>query len=308
MKKLYSLSFILMLSITMSYAQTTLFTDNFESYTAGLRLIQQAPGTDWVTFSNIPGFGDDPYVSNTSAISGANSVQISAGKNLVLQLHDKITGRFMIKTFARVTPDRTGFFSILQDFDSYNSIYGMEIYFIENGPGTLNAGGTNSGEFTYIAGDWIPIKVIIDLDDDFATLYINDNEVVSWIWSTGSAGCNSLAKLDAINFYGMSSATAMAETYYDDVEIIELLPLAGGPSNLTSTANGSGINLSWNAPSTGTPDHYAILRNGVVINSSLTTTSFSDENLYPNTYINEVKSHYSGLGYSPSSNISISIY
>lgn len=100
----------------------------------------------------------------------------------------------------------------------------------------------------------------------------------------------------------MPSANAMAETYYDDVEIIEQLPLTDGPDNLISAVSDTGINLTWDAPLAGTPDHYAILRNGVVINSGVTTTSFSDENLYPNTYTYEVKAHYAGLGYSPSSN------
>lgn len=302
MKKQYLSALILMLSISFGYSQTTLFSDDFESYTAGLKLVQQAPGTDWTTMSNTPGNYEDPIVSNAYANSGVNSVKISQSKDLILQLNDKTAGRYLIKAFAKVTPGRAGSFSILQDFDTYNSIYGMDIYFLENGTGTVNAGGTNSGEFTYTPGNWVPINVIIDINDDFATLYINDNEVVSWIWSTGSAGCNALAKLDAINFYGMPSANAMAETYYDDVEIIEQLPITIGPSNLTSTVNDTGIYLTWDAPSSGTPDHYAILRNGVVINSGIATTSFTDENLYPNTYTYEVKAHYAGLGYSPSSN------
>jgi thiol-disulfide isomerase/thioredoxin len=302
MKKFYLITIVLIFSSTIGNAQSTLFFDDFESYTAGLKFVQQAPGTDWTTMNNTPGNYEDPIISNEYAHSGVNSVKIIYNKDLILQLYDKTTGRYMIKALARVTPERTGNFCILQDFDSYNSIYGLEIFFFENATGTVNAGGTNSADFTYTMGIWVPIKVIIDIDDDFATLYIDDNEVVSWIWSTGSAGCNTLAKLDALNFYGKGSATGQAETYYDDIEIISQLPITNGPSNLTSTEYDSGIFLSWDEPSSGTPDHYSILRNGVVINSGITTTNYSDGNLYPNTYEYEVKAHYEGLGYSTSSN------
>jgi hypothetical protein len=307
MKKFYSLVIVLFFCIKLGYTQTTLFSDDFESYTAGLKLVQQAPGTDWTTMNNTPGNYEDPNISDAFAHSGANSVKISQNKDLILQLYDKTSGRYMIKAFAKVTPDRSGYFAILQDFNNYNSLYGMEVNFLENGTGTVNAGGTNSGDFTFTMGIWILVKVIIDIDDDFATLYINDIEVVSWIWSTGSAGCNSLAKLDAMNFYGKSSATAMPETYYDDVEVISQQPITNGPSNLTSTEYDAGIFLSWNAPSTGTPDHYSIIRNGIVIASGITSTSYSDGNLYPNTYEYEVKAHYEGLGYSTSSNTATNI-
>jgi hypothetical protein len=301
MKKIYILTIVLLFCISLGYAQTTLFTDNFESYTAGSKLVQQAPGTDWTTWSNAPGGSEDPIVTDAQANGGTKSVKIMPNNDLVLKLNDKTTGRYQIKMFAKVPSGKIGYFNVLQDFASSNSIWGMELYFNVNGTGTVHAGGENAGEFVYTQGTWVPISLIIDLDDDFATLYVNNNEVVSWVWSTGSQGSNNLQKLDAVNFYGPASGGS-AETYFDDIEFIEQVDLAG-PTNLVATVAGSDINLTWDAPTTGAPDNYSIVRNGVVINSTTTGTTYNDASLYPNTYVYEVKAHFTGLGYSPSSNI-----
>jgi hypothetical protein len=300
MKKLYTLSFLILFCTSFGFAQTTLFTDNFESYTAGSKLVQQAPGTDWTTWSNAPGGSEDPIVSDAQANGGTKSVKIAPNNDLVLKLNDKTTGRYQIKMFAYVPTGKIGYFNVLQDFASSNSQWGMEVYFNVNGTGDVNAGGELSGSFTYVQATWIPISVLVDLDDDFATLYINNSEVVSWIWSTGAQGSGNLLKLDAVNFYGPTSG-GTAECYFDDIEFIEQVDLVG-PENLVASVSGSDISLTWDAPTSGTPDNYSIIRNGVVINSNATTTSYTDVNLYPNTYVYEVKAHYIGMGYSPSSN------
>ncbi len=289
-----------MLCISFGYAQTTLFSDTFESYTAGSKLVQQAPGTDWTTWSNAPGGTEDPLVSNAQANTGTKSVKIAPNNDLVLKLNDKTTGRYQLKFFTKTPSGKIGYFNVLQDFAAGNSLYGLEIYFNANGTGTVNAGGANSGAFVYSQGSWVSINIIIDVDDDFATLYVNDTEVVSWKWSSGSAGANTLHKLDAVDFYGPATG-GTAETYYDDVTFIEQLPL-GGPSNLVATATGSDVALTWDGPASGSPTNYAIVRNGKVINATTTTTNYSDLHVYPGDYQYEVKAHYSGLGYSPSTN------
>ena len=157
-------------------------------------------------------------------------MKIAPNNDLVLKLNDKTTGRYQIKMFAKVPSGKIGYFNVLQDFAAGNSLYGMEVYFNVNGTGTVNAGAENAGSFTYLQGTWVAISIIVDVDDDFATLYVDNNEVVSWKWSSGSAGANSLHKLDAIDFYGPTSGGS-AECYYDDVEFIEQLPLLG-PANL----------------------------------------------------------------------------
>ena len=150
MKKLYSLTILLLCCISFGYAQTVLFSDDFESYTAGSKLVQQAPGSSWTTWSNAPGGTEDPVVSNAQANSGTKSVKIAPNNDLVLKLNDKTTGRYQIKMFAKIPAGKIGYFNVLQDFAAANSLFGMEVYFNSNGTGTVNAGATNSGAFTFL--------------------------------------------------------------------------------------------------------------------------------------------------------------
>ena len=173
MKNQYAFLFALLLSVTTAFAQTTLFSETFESYTAGSKLVQQAAGTAWTTWSNSPGSAEDPIVSNAFAHAGTKSVKIAPNNDLVLNLYDKTTGRYQIKMYNYIPSGKIGYFNVLQDFASSNSLYGMEVYFNDNGTGTVNAAGESTGKFTYTQGAWTAINLIIDVDDDFATLYIN---------------------------------------------------------------------------------------------------------------------------------------
>ncbi len=147
MKKLYTLTLVLLFSISLGYAQTTLFSDTFETYTAGSKLVQQAPGTDWTTWSNAPGGSEDPVVSTTQANGGTKSVKIAQNNDLVLKLNDKVTGRYQVKMFAYVPAAKIGYFNLLQDFAASTSIWGMEVYFNADGTGDVNAGGEGAASF-----------------------------------------------------------------------------------------------------------------------------------------------------------------
>ncbi|MEA3444127.1 MAG: LamG-like jellyroll fold domain-containing protein, partial [Bacteroidota bacterium] len=53
-------------------------------------------------------------------------------------------------------------------------------------------------------------------------LFIDNNEIVSWIWSLGASGNGNLTKLDAINFYGWTDNLGNGSHYYvDDIQFIQ---------------------------------------------------------------------------------------
>lgn len=274
--------------------------EDFDSYTAGSRLAQQA-GAPWTTWSSAPGGTEDPYVSATQSSSPANSVYIGASTNdCVVNFGDKTTGRYKISFNVFVETGKVGYFNILNDFAGSNSIWAMQAYLRGNGYISVDAGAEKADSVTYTINAWNEIIFIVDVDDDFSTMYVNGNELISWTFSSGSFGTGTTHKLDAMNFYGWVDGTTQPGMYIDDF-LFEQVTVPEAPVNLTAAVSGLDVSLAWTAP-TSTPDSYSILSNSDVIASGLTVLTYDDNGLYPQNYTYVAKAHYSGLGYSHSSN------
>jgi len=297
MKKITFILTGLILSLGLS-AQTLISSDNFDSDTASGYVAQQN-STLWTTWDNAPGSATDAIVSTTQAFSGANSAYIQNDNDLVLKLNDKTTGRYQLAFEVFIESGHMGYFNLLQDFNGSNSQWGFQITFQPAGTAKVDAGADSAAGFNFNFDQWYHVNFIIDVDDDFATMYLDSNEIVSWKWSGGSFGDGTTHKLDAADFYGLSDG-ANSGMYIDDV-VFNQMPVPESPINLTATYNNPDVNLSWTAPTT-TPYSYLLTANNNVLVQGLTDTTYTDANPYPQTYTYNVRAQYNGLGYSPSSN------
>ncbi|PLX03636.1 MAG: hypothetical protein C0594_10175 [Marinilabiliales bacterium] len=294
------------LLVTGASAQTQLFYDDFEAWTVGLTLVSQDTTDYWTTWSGAAGNSEDPEVLSIQAYEGSNSAKVLSNNDLVLLFNDKTTGRYKIDFRLYVVSSQVAYFNLLQDFAGSNSQWGMQTFFNVNGTATVDAGGESMGTFSFVHDSWMHIELIVDLDDDFASMFVDDAEVVSWKWSGGSYGTGTLNKLDAANFYGWVDDSVNGSEYYlDNVSFIELNAADyPTPLNLTTSVSGNDISVDWNEPATGTPSAYLLMRNGEVTQSNHTATEYSDLYLYPNTYEYQVRALYGTDGYSSSSNLS----
>lgn len=305
MKKVYILFISIVFATITTYSQTTVYSFDFENYTAGTGIASQA-GTPWTTWSGATGGAEDPVVSNDFAASGINSVKCVTNNDLVLDLADLTTGRYQITFDIFVKTGKVAYLNLLQDFAGTNSEWATQSYFNVNGTGTVDANGESTGTFSFVHETWVNINYIVDLDDDFATLYIDGVEIVSWKWSLGSFGSGTMTKLDAVNFYGWTDDAGNGSQFYiDDVSVIQQ-PSLVGPSNLAAVVTANDIALDWTAPAT-TPNGYTLSRNGSIVATGITTLTYSQPDMYPNTYDFVVRAHYNGLGYSSSSNTATAI-
>ena len=285
----------------MSFAQTTIISEDFESYTAG-QGIAQAAGAPWTTWSGTTGGSEDPDVTTAMAHGGSQSIYVIANNDCVVNFGDLTTGRYQIQFYIYVVTGKVAYFNLLSDFAGSSSEWATQAFFNIDGTGTVDANGESAGTFTFNHAEWIHVNYIIDLDDDFATLYINGNEVTSWQYTKGSFGSGCEKKLDAINIYGWSDDLGNASTFYvDDFSFIEQVSY-DAPLNLVATVTGSDIGTTWEAPASGTPDSYLLMSNGNVVASGINDLFYDQTNLYPGTYAYTVRAHFDGLGYSPSSN------
>ena len=298
MKKHLLLWVVLSITVLDVSAQTTLYFNDFESYTVGGKIAQQA-GNPWTTWSGAPGGGEDPAISSTQAYSGTKSVYVVNNNDGVFLLNDKTSGRFAVSWYMFVETGKLGYFNLLSDFAGSSSKWAFQA-FLMNDSIFIDAGGPGAAGVPFVWNSWQLCKLIIDLDDDFATFYLNAAEVISYKWSKGAQGSDNLLKLDAINFYGWNNDGAGTSGYYIDDLKVDTVPAPEPPLSLTATINGADVEVGWTAPST-TPDLYKLSRNGNVV-SSTTVTTYTDVSPWPNTYYYKVRAHYNGLGYSHSSN------
>ncbi|MBP5206775.1 MAG: hypothetical protein J6Z44_08305, partial [Bacteroidales bacterium] len=101
MKKiLLSLMFVFA-ATSLMFAQTVVFSDNFDSYTAGSHLAQS--NSAWTTWSNAPGGAEDGVISTAQAVSTPNSLYISGSNDQVYPFGNYTTGHYTL-TFNYYVP------------------------------------------------------------------------------------------------------------------------------------------------------------------------------------------------------------
>ncbi len=300
--KLLLSALIAFLSAAVLFGQTEIISEDFESYSSGSKIAQTSEEDYWTTWSGVVGGADDPEVTGFQSHKGDKSLNILAGDDPVLLFNDKTSGRYQVEFYILINSGAVGYFNLLHDFAGANSSWGLQVFFLEDGTCSIDANGPQVAQFPFFYNQWIHINAIVDLDDDFGTLYVDGREAVSWVWSKGAFGEDSLKKLDAMNFFGWTTETTGigSNFFIDDIKFSEA-PVPEAPSDLQLSMNEDDFSLSWTAPSTA-PDSYLILKNNYVLESGITETNYEDLRLYPGTYRYSVKAHYDGLGYSHSTN------
>ncbi len=227
-----------------AHSQAIAFFDNFESYTAGQKLAAQSDF--WTTWSGTPGSAEDGTVSAEQALSGANSVKISGTNDQLLVLGDKVSGKWKVEINMYVPTGFGGYYNI-QKYSSPGTEWGVQAYFGDDGNGTIDAGAEGAGVFTFDHDAWINIINIVDLDNDWAEVWIDGVQIVAWQWSLGTFGDPGAIQLGGLNMYAGAPTGDVATYYFDDV-IVEQLVSSFYTDDFESYAVGSYIaqeNPTW---------------------------------------------------------------
>ena len=72
MRRNLLITFVMFAMCTFGMAQTVVFSDNFDNYTAGSYLAQTNPA--WTTWNDLPGSAEDGVISNAQAASAPKSI------------------------------------------------------------------------------------------------------------------------------------------------------------------------------------------------------------------------------------------
>ncbi|MDD3877926.1 MAG: T9SS type A sorting domain-containing protein [Bacteroidales bacterium] len=301
MKKFLFLSIaIVYMIVNQSFAQT-LYQDDFESYTVNQGIAQQS--TTWDTWSSSPGTAEDPTVSDLYSLSGTNSVKVSGTNDGVIVLNDLDSNRYRIEFYIYIPTGKQAYYNLMQNFDpavTANNIWGMQIFF-QDSVVTIDGGGAAAATFPFIPDTWIKMQHFVDLDNDLVDIYVNDTLVHAYQWSQGTFNDGTgLNKLDAINFYAWN--VGGTPEYYMDNMLIEKVPSPESAQNFTlQIVNTNDVKLDWNSPLNESPLSYSVVRDGHLIANIVNDSTFTDTNLYPNTYNYKLIAYYgNNLGYSAS--------
>lgn len=196
------------------------YNDDFESYTAGTYIAQSNPEF-WTTWSNAPGSTEDALILTEQANSPVQSVKVEGVSDLVLKLGNKTTGKYQVN-FNYYVPTGFGAYYNFQHFEAPGVEWAFELYFTQTGDGTMNAGGENAATFTYNHNEWLLIENIIDLEEDWAEVYINGELIHEWQYSLQAQGEPGTKQLGAVNFYAGAPTGETPKYYFDDVQYIIL--------------------------------------------------------------------------------------
>lgn len=220
MKRIVMFFIMSLLVICWLNGQTVLYSENFDSYTAGQMFVQQSGGYPWMTWSNQPGGPEDVPVTNTLSRSNPNSLYFSNTQDdIILKLGNRTSGKYIIEFYYYIPAGKGAYFNV-QHFEQPGIEWAIEVYFGNNGTGRTTVNNVNVN-FGHVLNSWIKIETIVDLDNDTAWLKIDDSLVRTWKFSMQSNAATGTKQLGAINFYGGALPGQSPEFYLDDVSFIE---------------------------------------------------------------------------------------
>ena len=287
------LSILLLFAVTsFAFAQTVVFSDNFDSYTAGSHLAQS--NSAWTTWSNAPGGAEDGVISTAQAATAPNSLYISGSNDQVYPFGNYTTGHYTLTFNYYVPSSGNGAYFNIQHILPQQ--WALECYFYNTGGGYLSVGGS---EYTFSCSTdaWLPIVFDVDMDNDQASLTINNVLVHSWPFSYQQGNVNGTNQLAGINFYAGSpiSGTTSGSYYVDDFVVTEVSAALVGEFAVSPTSLNFSMNpgatasqaVTFSNPGTGGTDFYTLSTYNIP-NPNPTSTGVVNMNYYlddPYTFV-----------------------
>jgi len=216
---------LLMFCALMGFALNAQVSENFSDYTVGGKLAQQAQamGRDyWTTWSQAPGGVEDGIVDE---LAGDKVGHWTSGNDQVLLLGGKAAGVWNVSLKMYIPTGTCGYFNIVANFAGGSSTWAFQAYAgclgespntLTPGVGTIHAAvsGGNAAGFNFLHDAWTDFRLYIDLDNDYAEFFVNDDLIYSWVYTAGTFGAGCPRVIDALNIYPPIS---VSDFYVDDI-------------------------------------------------------------------------------------------
>ena len=199
--------------------------DDFDSYKVGEYLGTESNGL-WTTWNNNPGGEEDVLISSEFSFRPNNAIKLRSGDSIdvVLPLGNQTSGKWTLSYMMRIEPGYGAYFNLLHEFDAAVSNWAVQVYFSQTGFGYLSVGiGLLNSNFEHPVGSWFEVKVDVDIDNNLASLILDENFILSWVWSEGTLDQvpTPNTTLAALDLYPAASGGEEALYYVDNVSFSE---------------------------------------------------------------------------------------
>jgi hypothetical protein len=225
------------------------YTENFDSYTAGTLLGGQGGWFPW---------GDNPdanaNVTSDQSRSPANSVEIVGLSDMVHQWTNVNYGNCTFRVWSYVPSDYVGqnMLILLSLYAGDSSKWDLQLVF--NSETLLLEDYDSVNSTPYMIGAWGEIRVEIDFINDLQKVYYNDVLWLSKSWINGTSG-GGILNLGGVDLF----ANGASKVYWDDMSIwateapaepeLAIGPITGGfgvKASVQNTGEGDATNVVWN--------------------------------------------------------------
>lgn len=209
----------------MLNAQSVIFSEDFESYTAG-SFVAASAGDPWTTWSGAPGGSEDVMISTDQAHSGTNSVEFEGAAgggpgDIVLKLGDRTTGMYALNWWMYVPTGNGAYFNIQHD-ETPGIEWGLDVMFLAGGTIEVVADDATDATTTYPHDAWFEVTMIVDLAMMQGAFVVDQNDPITWAFNTQVTGGAGMNQLGAINFFTYAGGVDVPHYYLDDVSFIDL--------------------------------------------------------------------------------------
>lgn len=225
---------------------TNTWEDNFDSYATNSSMHGQGGWKGW---------GNDPaataFTRDTFALSTPNSVEIVNVSDLVHEYAGYTSGVWEYSAWQYIPVSFTGesYFILLNRYDDPGTDNNWSVQVDFNGTANqVQNTGFTGGTLPLIRGQWVELRVEIDLDNDLTTFFYNDAVLYQGTWTEEVSGGGSI-NIAAVDLWGNLSSSV----YYDNISLDQLFDtdwLSTNPDE-GSTAAGASSNVDVLLDATG---------------------------------------------------------
>jgi hypothetical protein len=238
----------------MACPEGSIICDGLESFADGPVSDQSA---HWAPWTSSP--ANDGLVTEELAFEGCKSLKITDEDpdDQLLLLGDRTEGNYLLEWQMYIPDGNLGYFN-LQKFEVPNTEFGMQVEYFADGTATLDAGAADVVTFDWAADTWQKYQFLIDLDNDYIIMLIDDIVIYEWPFNWTSFTTSGSVSLGSIDFFGNTNCA-----YYLDNILFQQLPSV--PGNACAGAEDIQSNLGGGLG--------VVVSSGPYDNTNYTTTS-----------------------------------